>query len=170
MYPKWVYDIFEKLRCTQCSAQIETEHINGVTTEFNPKSPFSKIPKIRINTRCPRCRTNHQVVQFKPLDTILQVINAHCMADSEQAAECESDEHPITSSGEETCDCATTCADQDPSAEHEEEDSPQPRDRKMLSPISDAEVNAFKRLLSRTSFKLSSKSFQKFMKRLESAK
>lgn len=168
MYPKWVYDIFEKLRCTQCSERIKTIHINGVMTEFNPNSPFSKIPKVKISMDCPKCRTNHQVVQFKPLDTILRVVEAYCSTDSEQTT--GSDEHPFSLDDQDACDCATDCADQDSDAVQDEDSPLLPRDRKLLSPISDSEVKAFKRLLHRTSFKRSTKSFQTFMKRLESAK
>jgi hypothetical protein len=165
MYPQWINDIFEKLRCTNCSAYIKTKHIHGITTEYNPASPFSKLPRAKINANCPRCNTTHQVVQSLPLDIILTAIKAHCTKDFEPPKEEEPFDAPPPPSDPGGCDGQSLCSDC--------EEPCLPRfDRRQMHPfpISDSEVAAFMRLLERTSFRRDTKSFKRFMSRLEEKK
>jgi hypothetical protein len=165
MYPKWINDIFENLRCTKCSAFIKTKHINGITTEYDPSSLFSKLPKAKVNANCPRCGTTHQVVQTMPLKIIFEAIEAHCSRGSEPAKEMKPADDPLPPIDQGGCDGKAVCGDcEEPCLPRFETRLPQP------SPISDSEVEAFLRLLKRTSFKRESKSFQRFMSRLEAKK
>ena len=180
-YPRWIVEIFEKpFPCTTCRKTVTLDDIIGIGVQV-PCEPhiFVRDPRINIFMRCPHCSQQMGVQAaadkmqiLSAVESAFDVIKANLDAAFEQA---ESQHEASSPTILPSPNYGPLCLDDDDGspvfdartpAQKRQDANRQRREGQLKRPPDDREVEVFLNKLKATSFKLSSKSYRKFMREL----
>ena len=184
-YPKWVVDMFKDnlIRCKQCFRRMTVSDIYSLGVSFPyDNQHYDRSPRGRVSCQCGQCGKPYtfekpvdKIELFSGVESLYDVIEAEAADRSGDDDNDDEEDHWLPSPNlgvppgyrEKNKHFSFDVVPPENAAPDKQNDSIRRRKRKALDrPPTDREVKAFLNTLKRTSFKLSSKSYAQFMKRL----
>lgn len=174
MLPKWITNLLDREACVKCGQSMVEARVVGIGLRRSQNLDQEE-PEVFLGAKCPSCDARHMYVATAPLPAFLASVTQlywHFGGDKKTLKESlplsalDFFAFQVAEDYLNDFDNTEPTSPQPPEAETQGPVMPSKRKGQPQQPISDREMMVFMNILNRTSFKITTKSFSNWMRRM----